>query len=51
MDEPKVVPYPAVMGSNNRNQGVLSDPIINKNQNFLSEQFREADTEASEKQK
>ena len=51
MDEPNVVPYPTVMGSNNRDQSVLSDPIIHKNQNFLSEQFREADTETGEKQK
>ena len=37
------------MGNNNRNQSLLSDLVINKNENFLSEQFREDDMKASVK--
>ena len=44
MDEPDVVPNPMVMGnSNNRKQSLLLGPVINENQKFLSEQFREDD--------
>ena len=50
MDEADVVPNPMVMGNNNRNQSLLSDLVINENENFLSEQFREDDMKAAVKQ-
>ena len=37
VDEPENVPNPTVMGNNNnRDQSLLSDPIINENQNFTA---------------
>ena len=45
VDDPYAVPNPMVTDDNNNmNQSLVWDPIINEDQNFLSEQFREDHT-------